>query len=93
MNNKLVIIGIILAALFLHGCSKPAVGIAVSNNSEVKVEKLFNAEGCAVFRFTDAGRFHYYANCKNSATMMESHTEGCGKGCTRTYEQQVASDW
>src|SRR5690606_35713292 len=83
----------LIALLAVTGCAKPAVGTAVSNNSEVLVEELFDVDGCKVLRFKDAGKFHYFANCARSSTVMENQTESCGKNCYRDVEYQTTTNY
>lgn len=47
--------------LLLCGCAKSAVGTNATDNSEVKVERLFtDSNGYTVMRFNDGGQYHYY---------------------------------
>jgi hypothetical protein len=68
-------------ALSLVGCSKPAEYQASTNNPEFKVERLFEHQGCQVYRFWD-NRAVYYVVCSDGTAQAE-WVEGCGKGCTR----------
>ena len=68
-------------ALSLVGCSKPAEYQASTNNPEFKVERLFEHQGCQVYRFWD-NRAVYYVVC-DSGKSQASWVESCGKGCTR----------
>jgi hypothetical protein len=70
----------ILIMLFFTSCAKIAERQADSTKPDFDVEKLFTSEGCAVYRFYDAGHFRYFANCNGSV----NHTQQCGKNCTRT---------
>lgn len=71
-------IPLILLAL-LAGCKEaPESSKHVGN---FKVEKLFEVDGCTVYRFYD-DRTVYFTNCGNKPTT--SYTESCGKNCTRT---------
>ncbi len=72
---------LLLALALLAGCNtEDPVSTNQTDNVKFRVDKLFTNEGCTIYRFTDGGYDHYYANCPG-ATAMEDH--GCGKGCTR----------
>lgn len=76
---------IVIIALALAGCEKKAES-AERVNSQFTVEKLFTNNGCTIYRFYD-GRNHYYSDCRGSVS--NSWTERCGKGCTRTIDEDV----
>jgi hypothetical protein len=64
-------------------CSKPAEESHSTTNSKIPVEKLFEYDGCTVYRFRD-GDLQYFVKCKNGEHSTNSvHTENCGKNCTR----------
>lgn len=71
--------------LLLVACYKEPVDRKATDNPEVPVEKLFTQDGCAVYRFEDGGRMHYFAKCEN-ATATAMSTESCGKNCIRDVE-------
>jgi hypothetical protein len=78
MIMKLLVIGLFL--LGLCGCSvNSPIEITPTNNPAIHVALLFEKDGCKVFRFDDAGHFHYFTNCTGSIGSMQ----GCGKNCTR----------
>ena len=68
-------------ALLALGCSRPGEVQTNTTNPEFKVERLFEHEGCKVYRFLD-NRAVYYVVC-DSAKAQASWVEGCGKGCAR----------
>lgn len=70
----------LLLALLLAGCNRSPISTASTDNHEVAVDKLFTHEGCTIFRFSDGGYDHYFADCRG-ATVSQDH--GCGKGCAR----------
>ncbi len=79
-----------IAAVGLFGCLEDPVSGGRSSNSKIYVGLLFEHEGCRVYRFTDGGRSHYYARCLSSSVeTFETHSENCGKNCTRTVETRV----
>lgn len=72
---------IILSMLLLAGCQKnPESTTHVGN--DFKVQKLFEVDGCTVYRFHD-DRTVYFTKC-DGVRSNTSYTESCGKGCTRT---------
>lgn len=78
----------VLAALLLTGCAKEPVSTARTDNGGINVELLFTHEGCRVYRFYDS-RYHYFTDCRGS--VVSTWTENCGKNCTRTLEEEIAT--
>lgn len=72
---------IILTALALTACGDkiPAESVAVINPAGYQVERLFEVDGCRVYRFRDQSYTRYFTNCSGTTEWQE----GCGKGCTR----------
>lgn len=68
-------------ALLALGCSRPGEVLTNTTNPEFKVERLFEHQGCQVYRFWD-NRAVYYVVCSDGKAQAE-WVEGCGKGCTR----------
>jgi hypothetical protein len=62
---------IMIAALTLIGCTKPAE-TSVAVGREFVVETLFTHEGCTVYRFVDAGYHRYFTNCNGATEWRES---------------------
>jgi hypothetical protein len=54
-------------ALALSGCARDPVETTRTSNPGIAVEKLFEHEGCAMYRFRDAGSYVYYSNCQGTA--------------------------
>jgi hypothetical protein len=78
---------VLLAALLLiAGCEKEPLSRAVSTNREIPVDRLFEIDGCRVYRFYD-GRSRYFASC--AGVTSGSHTEPCGKNCLRTVPDEI----
>lgn len=74
---------IFLAALLAAGCGKKELEISPTDNAEVKVERLFDHDGCTVYRFYDAGT-RYFAKCRDGSTRTEwSESYPCGKSVCR----------
>lgn len=57
-----------------------------STNSQYSVDLLFEHEGCKVYGFRDSYRYHYFTNCTETIT---THSEPCGKGCTKHYDENI----
>jgi hypothetical protein len=82
-------VAILLAALALVGCAKDPEQRLQTNNSEFELAKLFTHEGCSVYRFSDAGHYRYWADCRGR--ISSDYTESCGKNCTRTEHHELES--
>ena len=65
----------------------PAQQILTTSNKDVKVELLFEIDGCKVYRFYDGGP-KYFTKCAGSSST--SWIESCGKGCWREVENMTA---
>jgi outer membrane biogenesis lipoprotein LolB len=81
-NQKLRTLALSLSVLLLSACSGKAESTAQSTNGEFQVERLFDADGCTVYRFQDAGYFRYFSKCPG-AISQTNWKESCGKSCTR----------
>lgn len=74
---------LILLTLVMAGCAKTGTPVQPSGASDnFTVARLFVVNGCTVYRFQDAGRFHYLSDCRGSVSTHQS----CGKNCTREVE-------
>lgn len=82
-----------LAASLLVGCYADPVSTTGTNNPAVPVSLLFEHEGCKVYRFTDAGRERYFANCPNQTSVSGSYMQPCGKGCNRYVPEDVTTEY
>lgn len=69
-----------LLVLSVVACAEkiPAQEVTVVQQN-YQVDKLFEVDGCRVYRFRDNGYNRYFTNCPGSTQWNES----CGKGCTR----------
>lgn len=54
---------------------------APTDNPGVAVARLFEVDGCTVYRFEDFGRKVYFTKCPSNADI--SYSEKCGKHCDR----------
>ena len=73
---------LLVVYLVLVACSKPAESTASSSNGNIPVEKLFDVDGCTVYRFHDAGYNRYFSSCKAGHSEM-TYLQNCGKNCSR----------
>ena len=84
---------LIAAALLLTACDDGTrvKSIETTNNPTMPVALLFEKDGVAVYRFADAGHYHYFAVPKTGsyASLFSEWSESCGKGCTRTVTDEV----
>lgn len=72
---------LLLLFVLLVSCDEvPAEAQVHSSNPGFRVVKLFEADGCTVYRFND-GNYHYFARCGKHTRVSEYVP--CGKGCTR----------
>lgn len=82
---------IIAIAVILVACTKDPVSKSNTNNATIQVETLFTHENCTVYRFVD-DRPQYFVKCKTTnvaAGTINTHTEYCGKGCTKTFSNET----
>lgn len=61
-----IIIALAAVTLALSGCARDPVEISRTDNPEIVVHKLFEHEGCKMYRFEDAGSKVYYSDCTGS---------------------------
>jgi hypothetical protein len=70
----------------LGGCNvektyQPIMTEKTKNGYEIT--KLFEHEGCEMFKFNDEGYARYFAKCGKAKSITTEHSVSCGKGCTR----------
>lgn len=85
MKNLKIYLVTTFCAVLLCACAKKAERVVTSSNSAVQVEKLFELDGCTVYRFIDEGRNHYFTNCQGSLSQRLK----CGKKCSYAEEIQT----
>jgi hypothetical protein len=54
---------------------QPITSQVSQNNTDYKVDYLFEHEGCKVYRFTDRGNVVYFTNCNGEAISKTDSTE------------------
>lgn len=73
---------LLLMAVTVTAClEKKAITAHKTNNPDVPVSLLFEHDGCSVFRFVDAERFHYYVRCATFGKQQTMYEYNCGKTC------------
>lgn len=82
-----------MALVICCGCENDPISVQSTNNSNIAVEVLFQHDGCTVYRFDD-GNPHYYVRCPHSesVSVMDEHTESCGKNCVRTVPDVIQTN-
>lgn len=72
------------AAVVLAGCGEKPVSTAPTDNAAIKVERLFDHDGCTVYRFYDAGT-RYFVKCRDGSSTRTEWSESypCGKSICR----------
>lgn len=97
MKNKIFTSIVCAISVFFFsncGTSIPAQKILTTSNKDVKVELLFEIDGCKVYRFYDSANgslynsAKYFTKCAGSSSV--SWLESCGKNCVREVEVQTA---
>lgn len=81
-------IGLTLLAV---GCATAQpISTQTTNNNAVRVDRLFDYDGCTVYRFYDGDQpqSRYFVKC-STATSTVAWQEPCGKGCVR--DQDVST--
>lgn len=81
--RRVLIGGVLLLAWCLGGCAISAQDEVATDNSAVTLDLLFERDGCAVYRFKDAGHYVYFVRCGDVTTLNWRWSESCGKGCER----------
>lgn len=78
--KKLILI--ITCIFLLTSCVNSSQEKVQSSNSEIEIEKLFEVDGCTIYRFMD-GQYRYFTNCKGSVSWRE------GKNNSQYMENQT----
>jgi hypothetical protein len=81
-------LAVLVASLVLGGCQKEAEQAAPSSNPGFRVERLFEHDGCTVYRFYD-DRTVYFVRCGGEARTEWNTSQSCGKGCIKIIRHQV----
>lgn len=78
MKRLLVVISLLLV---LAACDTEPVSQSKTTNDKIKVDLLFEHEGCKVYRFVDTSAPIYYVHCLTGTTQA-SWYETTGKTST-----------
>ena len=81
-----------LAAVLLTGCLSDPESMAQSSNPQVEVQRLFQVDGCQVYRFADGGRPHYFARCGQQVRTIGTYSEPCGKNCRTELDEDISTE-
>lgn len=83
----------VLSSAALSACNEPPVSVSQTNNSNFRVDVLFEHDGCRVNRFYDGGRHIYFVTCPSGRPAQTSwHTRhSCGKNCWTTKAHNVTT--
>ena len=67
---------LILMAIFATACysQKPITHEPSRNNTDYKVDYLFEHDGCKVYRFYDRGDYVYFTTCKGETIAKTDST-------------------
>lgn len=77
---------ILLLVFIVAGCGVDPVRTEKTNNPSASVDFLFEHDGCRVYRFEDAWRYHYFSDCRGS--IDSAYYQSCGKNCHKTVYSQ-----
>ncbi len=87
-------IGVLGVLMATSACVAPAISQTATNNANVHVDRLFDHDGCTVYRFLD-GSYHYYVRCIDApgaptTTAQTTNIVSCGKNCAK--EELISTD-
>lgn len=80
---------ILLFFLALLSCVEDAQQQIQPNNTGIKLELLFEHDGCKVYRFLDGTRYVYWSDCRGN--MQTSHYQSSGKSGHTVYDYALNS--
>lgn len=90
---KKSIMALAAAAAILVGCSQPVTTPGAVNHpaavattvTDYQVTKLFDVDGCTVYKFNDNLDDHYFSRCAIASVTAVTTASECGpKGCSNT---------
>jgi len=79
---------IVAIAIALASCTAEPVSTQSTDNPTIPIAHLLTIDGCKVYRFHDAGKARYLTTCPR-ASVSQSDSEPCGKGCTRQAPEEI----
>lgn len=77
----------VACVVFAAGCAGQAQ--STTRVGDFAVERLFEVDGCTVYRFIDNRSYRYFSRCgsRSSGVMW---TQPCGKNCTSSVDIQTS---
>jgi hypothetical protein len=78
---------IVILFIFLYGCSVDPEQIEKTSNQKIKVDFLFEKDGCRIYRFVDGGHCVYWTNCKGNLNWEQG-----GKNKTQYQNEIIVRD-
>ncbi|SPA50589.1 hypothetical protein [Cupriavidus taiwanensis] len=80
-----------LVRLFAWVDSRP--GVVAAREAQARQEAANRVpDGCTVYTFYNGDRWQFFTKCPSaSTTTLNTHTESCGKTCSRTVESPITN--
>lgn len=75
-----------VCVLWMAGCAGQAQ--TTKRVGDFDVERLFEVDGCTVYRFSDGGNYRYFTRCDGRSSGV-TWTKSCGKNCTSSVDIQT----
>lgn len=76
-------------ALLMCGCLKKGQQVEQTTNAEIKMELLFEKDGCKIYRFVDAGHAVYWTDCRGKVESVYSQSNGKSSHEERVQNQTI----
>lgn len=77
----------LILLVLLVSCKEPAQETVSSTNSNIKLDFLFEHDGCKMYRFLDGGRWIYWTDCSGQVT--SEWTQNHGKASSQEHDQSI----
>lgn len=89
MTRRAIVAGVALALL---GCrAEPISSERTGALDSVRLDTLFQAHGCTMYRFFDGGNAHYWATCPGTVSSERTESRADGAGSKRRSHTEVES--
>lgn len=72
---------LLMASLFACNKGQPVPTTAANPEDSFSIVKLFDVEGCTVYRFLDMGYYRYFSTCAGKITSQICHSAGKAQSC------------
>jgi hypothetical protein len=89
-KSSVLFAALILSQILLSCAPTTPQMVLTGSNPEIRVELLFEVDGCKVYRFYDGGTPRYFTKCNDSSSSSVGWTESCGKHCV-IYSENVTN--